>query len=106
MKSITDKIRAIRQAKGLSQENVAWGIGLSNNGYSNIERGVTDLTVGRLMQIAEFLGVTPNEIINFGEQDCLIELKQKNDLLKKECEMLKEHTKTLKTICELILQKA
>lgn len=49
------RIRMARLYKGLSQENVATELGLTNAAYSNIERGVTDITVTRLFQISRIL---------------------------------------------------
>jgi transcriptional regulator with XRE-family HTH domain len=38
-----DKIKFMRQSKSLSQEEMAEKLGLSLNGYANIERGETDV---------------------------------------------------------------
>lgn len=64
---IHEKIRFIRQSKGFTQEYVAEQLGLSVNGYSNIERGETDIQFSRLEKIAHIFGVTINDIINYGE---------------------------------------
>lgn len=48
-----DKIKFMRQAKSLSQEEMAEKLGLSLNGYANIERGETDVASSRIQQIAE-----------------------------------------------------
>lgn len=52
---IADKIRLFRLAKNYSQQNMADELGITVAAYSNIERGVTDITVTRLFQIAEIL---------------------------------------------------
>lgn len=52
-----------RLYKGLSQENVATELGLTNAAYSNIERGVTDITVTRLFQISRILDKDPVDLL-------------------------------------------
>ncbi|MBL0911430.1 MAG: helix-turn-helix transcriptional regulator [Bacteroidia bacterium] len=52
---IADKIRLFRLSKNYSQQNMADELGITVAAYSNIERGVTDITVTRLFQIAEIL---------------------------------------------------
>ena len=54
---IGDRIRVCRVEKKLSQENVANEIGISITAYSKIERGLTNVSIGRLEQIATCLGV-------------------------------------------------
>ena len=64
MKSeIADRIRMARHAKGLSQQNVADELELTVAAYSNIERGITDITVSRLQQIARILGKEMSELL-------------------------------------------
>lgn len=56
-KAIADKIRMARLSNSLSQENMANELGLSTGAYSNIERGVTDISVSRLFEIAKIFKV-------------------------------------------------
>lgn len=55
----SEKIRLQRLQRGLSQENMADLLNLSTTAYGDIERGKTDLTLSRLSQIAQVLGVSP-----------------------------------------------
>ena len=64
-----DKIKFMRQAKELSQEQMAEKLGLSLNGYANIERGETDVASSRIQQIAEVLDSDFMELVNFGERN-------------------------------------
>lgn len=50
---LADRIRKARLMRDLSQQNVADELEITVAAYSNIERGVTDLTVSRLYQIAK-----------------------------------------------------
>jgi transcriptional regulator with XRE-family HTH domain len=57
IKEIGDQIRLVRQSKRLNQENVAADLGLSLTAYSKIERGLTHMTIVRLVQIANYFNV-------------------------------------------------
>lgn len=65
--NIGSQIRQIRQKKGYSQENMADMLGLSTTAYGDIERGKTDLTLGRLQQIATALGMTAQDLLSAEE---------------------------------------
>ncbi len=64
-----DKIKFMRQAKSLSQEEMAEKLGLSINGYANIERGETDVAASRIQQIADVLDSDFMELVSFGERN-------------------------------------
>ena len=55
---IGERIRKARMLSGLSQQNIADELELTVASYSNIERGVTDITVTRLYQLAKLLNVS------------------------------------------------
>ena len=65
--TLTDKIRAFRTIKNLSQENMAQMIGISSTAYAKLERGETEMTYTRLEQVAQVLEVRVTDLINFGE---------------------------------------
>lgn len=62
---INEKIRFMRQQKGWSQEEMAHRLHMSPNGYGNIERGHTNLSLPRLRKIAAIFD--ENLIELFGE---------------------------------------
>jgi transcriptional regulator with XRE-family HTH domain len=55
--TISYRIRKLREAKDLSQENLAFELGLSRSAYNKIETGVTDPSAKRLQAIAKILEV-------------------------------------------------
>jgi len=59
-----EKIRTIRELRGLSQENVAARLGIAQNTYSKIETNQSRLNVEMLNKIAEVLEVAPLDIIS------------------------------------------
>lgn len=66
---ICEKIKFMRQLKGWSQEAMAEKLGMSLNGYSNIERGETDLQISRIEEISKTLQVDLLELMSFGEKN-------------------------------------
>jgi transcriptional regulator with XRE-family HTH domain len=110
---VANKIRLARLAKNLSQQNMADELNITVAAYSNIERGVTDISVTRLYQIAGILELHIEDLLHLDasfveestQQDeytslnssqqlyMLIQevqtLKTKTGLLEKEIELLK-----------------
>lgn len=66
--TIGDKIRKVREIKGLKQEWVAGQLGLSVTAYGNLERGESQVTVERLEEIAKILEVDAMDIMGLAEQ--------------------------------------
>lgn len=58
-----ERLRFIRTQQGLSQQNVADELGITVAAYSNIERGVTNINITRLYEIAEILKTTPSKLL-------------------------------------------
>ncbi len=56
-KQIGYRIRKIRESKDFSQENVAADLNITAGAYAKIERGETDPSATRLIEIARILGV-------------------------------------------------
>jgi transcriptional regulator with XRE-family HTH domain len=65
---IGEKIRKIRELKGLKQENIATALSMSVTAYGNLERGDTQLTYEKLEEIAKAMEVTVQDIMNIPEQ--------------------------------------
>jgi transcriptional regulator with XRE-family HTH domain len=68
-----EKIRLIREMRGLSQENVATLLGIAQTAYSRIETNQTKLDSGMLVKISEVLGVSPMDILS--SQPAIINLQ-------------------------------
>lgn len=56
-------IRKIREQRKVTQEEVARHMGISQNAYSKIENGITQLTINHVKQISEALGISPIELL-------------------------------------------
>ena len=56
------RIRAIRESKGLTQEQVAEKMNCSRQKYARIEKGLIDISFASITTIADILGITAEEI--------------------------------------------
>lgn len=65
--NIGSKIRKIREIKGYSQENMAGELDMSITGYGKIERNEVTVTLDKLQDIANILGVQMEQILGFDE---------------------------------------
>lgn len=66
---IGNKIRKIREFRGIKQETIANELGLSISGYSKIERGETQITLDRLELISKILEVKVIDLLQFDEKN-------------------------------------
>lgn len=64
---VADKIRLERLRLNLSQQNMADELGITVAAYSNLERGVSEISVSRLFIIAELLKRTPQYFLEESE---------------------------------------
>jgi len=62
------KIKQLRELKNFTQEYVAQKLGLSTRAYSKIETGETQLTINRLNEISQVLGMEPMEVLGFDDK--------------------------------------
>jgi len=64
-KLLGSRIKALRSANNLTQEEVADQIGISRQKYARIESGANSITLDILSKVAEVLGVTVGDIQKF-----------------------------------------
>lgn len=57
-----NRIKALRIAKNLTQEQIADQIGVSRQKYARIEKGVNSVTLDILLKVARVLDVTVGDI--------------------------------------------
>jgi transcriptional regulator with XRE-family HTH domain len=102
---IGKKIRQLRALSGLSQDNVADEIGMSNGNFGKIERGEIDIDSTHLISLAKILKVDVGEFFEdklkttikeskpeygFASKDDVNTLMHTVQLLAKEIEKLRE----------------
>src|SRR5687767_14907948 len=65
---VGDNIRQIREVeKNFKRDYVASVLKISTRAYANIENNVTDITLGRLKEIADIFECTVNYIISYSQ---------------------------------------
>lgn len=69
--SVNEKIRLIREAKNLTQEQVAEKLGVSQSAYGDIERGENDPKLSKLQKIAEIFEIQLSELVDITEKGTL-----------------------------------
>jgi len=122
--SVTENIKNIRRQKGISQESIAYDLGIDYSTYGKIERGQIGLTVDRLEKIATILDVSIEElykghvfkgkdmsenVANIGlyqeENSATKKLAMQVESLKREIQLLKEQLKDKEKIIKLLENK-
>lgn len=67
---IGDRIRSLREERGMSQLELAKRMGFKTKGaISHIENSGNDVTLKNIRKAAEALGVDPNDIMGWGEDE-------------------------------------
>lgn len=68
---IGDKIKSIRELKNFTQEYMAYQLGMTQAGYSKIEKGKTRVNVEKLQKLSVILDLPVEAIINFESEHYL-----------------------------------
>jgi transcriptional regulator with XRE-family HTH domain len=66
-KKMGQKVRMVRKLKGFSQEYMAHALGMSQRGYSKLERDETRLDWERITQIAKLFEMEPLDLVSFDD---------------------------------------
>lgn len=67
MKPFTIALKEIRKTLNLSQEEVAQALQIQTTTYSKIERGMIQLTISRLFELARVFNLSPEEILTYNK---------------------------------------
>lgn len=62
------RLAQLRRARGLTQSEIAYDLGVSKATYSSWESGRIELGAARLVALAERLCCTPNDILGYGHE--------------------------------------
>jgi transcriptional regulator with XRE-family HTH domain len=65
IKLVADNIKKLRELKSITRDKIASDLGMSVSNYSKIERGEIDLTISRVQEIADVIGVDFSQILSF-----------------------------------------
>lgn len=69
---LRNRIRELRQVRGLSQEALASRVGVSNQQVSNLETGVSELSLRWIQRLAEAFDVPSEDVIGAGVDEPLL----------------------------------
>lgn len=69
--SVNEKLKLVRQAKGLTQEEVAEKLGISASTYGDIERGDRDPKLSKLQKIADLLEMSLLDLLDITDKSTL-----------------------------------
>jgi transcriptional regulator with XRE-family HTH domain len=78
LQALGERIRMLRLAKKLTQENLAEMLGLTATSYSKIEQGKSDISITRLQNIAEKLETDASELLKNGHSDFFVNCNAAN----------------------------
>lgn len=73
---IGNKIRILREIKGISKKEVAINLGISQQAYQKIENGQTKITIDKIQNIANTLNMDFDHLINFNPSNYLFQCSQ------------------------------
>lgn len=99
-----ENIKAVRKSKGLTQVDMSEHLGLTKNNYGKVENGQVELTINRLYQIADILGVSVVSLLgeSTGDTNSLEELKSANAKLETESKALKKDLERTKEMFDAV----
>jgi transcriptional regulator with XRE-family HTH domain len=104
MNPIGNKIRLLREEKGLSQENLASALDITQSNYARLEKDDNRISVTRLIVIAKTLETSVKELV--GEKiNNVVNQSYNNEVLtylNANFQADKEHIKTLKDEIEFL----
>lgn len=89
-KSLGQKLRAIRKAKGLTQEQVADKGGMNFKYYGAIERGEINVTMKTVSNLARILNVRMGDLFAF---DLSAQDKDKAEVIARMAQLMKKGSK-------------
>ena len=114
MNSIGNKIRLLREEKGLSQENLASALDITQSNYARLEKDDNRLSVPRLIVIArtlktsvtELVGEKANNVINQSHNHEAVTYLHANFQADKDhIQTLKDEIEYLKKIVDKFLER-
>lgn len=92
--TVPEIIKSIRVSKNITQTDLADKLGMSQNGYSKVERGLTEITIEKLKEIANALDVHYLELLGKGsglETNRLIMAEERVEELEKAMQVKEKH---------------
>jgi transcriptional regulator with XRE-family HTH domain len=113
LKEVGKKVYEKRKEKQLTQEQIAELLGMTPAGYAKIERGLSNFSISRLMEIAKKLEIELDEILQAKETSIFINSNNfknnqsvvYNEMQPTEIELLKSAFTDLQKAMTMVIQK-
>jgi transcriptional regulator with XRE-family HTH domain len=114
MNTVGNKIRLLREERGLSQENMAASLDMTQSNYARLEKDDNRISVSRLIVIAktlettvtELVGEKPNTVVNQNTQrDAFAYFQSTFQSDKEHIQTLKDEIEYLKKMVDKFLEK-
>ncbi len=80
MGRLHDRVKALRNFLGFTQEKMAEQLGMTSSGYSKIERAETDIPASRLEAIAQVANISLEILVANGDFKDLIAAEMRNNI--------------------------
>lgn len=90
LKELGDNIARVRRFRNLTQEDVALSLNISITSYAKIERGETNVSFLRLVQIAECLDVPVAQFVKESDSDMFQKLLAELSVIKDDVNVIKK----------------
>ena len=78
-KTLGSRIKELRNAKNITQEEAAGQLGMSRQKYARIENGVNSITLDILSKLADILDVTVGDITKVLDDTPVIEYRTEDE---------------------------
>ncbi len=68
LKLFGERVRVLRQARGISQEALALAAGLDRTYVGGVERGERNISLMNIQKIAQALDMSPGDLLRFEKE--------------------------------------
>jgi transcriptional regulator with XRE-family HTH domain len=114
MNTVGNKIRLLREERGLSQENMAASLDMTQSNYARLEKDDNRISIPRLIVIAKTLDITVTELVGekannvvnqSNNQEAVTYLQSNFQADREHIQTLKDEIEYLKKMLDKFLEK-
>jgi transcriptional regulator with XRE-family HTH domain len=87
--NIGENIKKIREQRGVKQQEIADLVGMHRSNYSKIESGQREISVAALDKIADYFGISIDELVHL-EEDLPTEVKVEDKTTLEQVKLIQE----------------
>jgi repressor LexA len=100
------KIKELRQAKGLTLEQVATVVGVGKSTVRKWETGmIANMKRDKIASLSKALGVSPSYLLGYTDERTLQPTKQENELINLILQLTDEETEELSKFVDYLISK-